>query len=79
MNFALQISTEVRSSGKTILLNSKGINYLDNLLKLWGKVGYEKFQGIETIQYRNENSVKISRRYSGGYVPTKGNKGQILV
>lgn len=47
MNFAAQLFTEGRSSRKIILLNNKCINYLDNLLKLWGKWDMRKSKGLK--------------------------------
>lgn len=49
MNFAAQLFTEGRSSRKIILLNNKciNINYLDNLLKLWGKLDIKKSKGLK--------------------------------
>lgn len=49
MNFAAQLFTEGRSSRKIILLNNKciNINYLDNLLKLWGKLDMKKSKGLK--------------------------------
>lgn len=49
MNFAAQLFTEGRSSRKIILLNNKciNINYLDNLLMLWGKWDMRKSKGLK--------------------------------
>lgn len=51
MNFAAKLFTEGRSSRKIILLNNKciSINYLGNLLKLWGKWDMRKIKGIKII------------------------------